>query len=130
MPTRPDHEVRPRAGLLLTALALLVAGASLQAEPVTLQTNQPIEHADRLLRGQGWQPDGDPQVDSFDRELSGNGLGSLRSCSGTGAGFCRYDYRRGSEQLQVITVPSRDGDGQVHHWQQEGRLSAPTSGTP
>ena len=130
MPTRPEHQAPARAGLLPAAIALVLAGAALQAEPVTLQTQQPIESADRLLRSQGWQPNGDPQLDSFDRELSGNGLASLRSCSGTGVGFCRYDYRRGSEQLEVITVPSSDGDGLVHHWQQDGSSSAAPNGSP
>ena len=130
MPTSPEPQARARAGLLLTALALVVAGARLQAEPVGLQANQPIENADRLLRSQGWQADGDPQLESFDRELSGNGLSSLRSCSGTGAGFCRYEYRRGREQLEVITVPSRDGDGLVHHWQLATPGSSPATGKP
>ena len=130
MQSRPERQATIRAGMLFTALTLLVAGAALQAEPVTLQTSQPIETADRLLRSQGWKPDGAPDLDSFDRELSGNGLSSLRSCSGTGAGFCRYDYQRGSERLEVITVPSRDGDGLVHHWQLHGLKPDPPAGRP
>ena len=118
MPSRPERVVGARRGMAGIALAVMVAwAANLQAKPLPLQSRQPIESADRLLRSQGWRPDGEPQIESFDRELSGNGLSSLRSCAGTGAGFCRYDYRRGSAQLQVITVPSRDGDGLVHHWQ-------------
>lgn len=121
MPSRPNRQAALRAGLLLVAASmLLVARADLQAEPVGLQAHQAIETADSLLRSQGWMPDGDPAVDSFDRELSGNSLSSLRSCSGTGAGFCRYDYQRGRNHLEVITVPNRDGDGIVHHWQLAG----------
>jgi len=130
MQSRPERQAIIRAGLLVTALTLLVPDAALQAEPVMLQTSQPIEAADGLLRSQGWMPDGDPDLDSFDRELSGNGLSSLRSCSGTGAGFCRYDYRRGRDHLEVITVPSRDGDGLVHHWQLDGLQPAPPAGRP
>ena len=130
MQSRPERQPRTRAALLFTAVTLLIASAGLQAKPVTLQTNQPIETADGLLRSQGWKPDGDPDLDSFDRELSGNGLSSLRSCSGTGAGFCRYDYQRGNEHLEVITVPSRDGDGLVHHWQLHGLQPGPPASTP
>lgn len=105
---------------LVTALGLVVAGAALEAGQLPLKAHQPIATTDRLLRRQGWLPDGDPDAESFDRELSGNDLRSLRSCSGTGAGFCRYDYRRGGDHLEVITVPSRDGDGLVHHWRLHG----------
>ena len=109
--------------LPLSGVTLLILNRNLLAAPVVLQASQPIESADSLLRSQGWQPDGDPDIDTFERELSGNSLSSLRSCSGTGAGFCRYDYRRGREQLQIITIPSRDGDGLVQHWQQEEQPS-------
>ena len=120
-----------QAALLLTTLVALAGRFSLAAPPAPepqLNLHQPIEQADQRLRAQGWQPAGDPALESLDRELSGNSLTSLRSCSGTGAGFCRYDYRYGSHQLQVITVPSSDGDGLVHHWQL--RSAAPAAPGP
>ena len=119
----PDHQPAVGALLLFTAVTMLLGGAGLKSDPALLKTGQQIESADALLRSQGWTADGAPYLDSFDRELSGNGLSSLRSCSGTGAGYCRYDYRRGREHLEVITVPSRDGDGLVHHWRLD-RLEA------
>jgi hypothetical protein len=85
-------------------------------EPPLLNKLEPIEAADARLRRQGWQPISEPPAESFDRELSGNSLSSLRACSGTGAGYCRYDYRRQGQRLEVITVPNRDGDGQVVRW--------------
>ena len=126
-----QHPLRPSLllALLFGCLAALDSNLGIADPPADLprlSPRQPIERADQHLRDQGWQPDGDPNLDSFDRELSGNGLASLRSCSGTGAGFCRYDYRRGRQQLEVITVPSADGDGLVHHWQ----LRDAASGTP
>ncbi|MEY2644144.1 MAG: hypothetical protein RLZZ611_793 [Cyanobacteriota bacterium] len=117
--------------LLLPGLVALAGRFSLAAPPAPapqISLRQPIEQADQRLRAQGWQPDGDPALESLDRELSGNSLTALRSCSGTGAGFCRYDYRRGSQQLEVITVPSADGDGLVHHWQL--RSAAPAAPGP
>jgi hypothetical protein len=96
-------------------VALALAGPSPTGARL-LQLREPIEAADARLRRQGWQPELDPPAESFDRELSGNALSSLRACSGTGLGYCRYDYRRGSERLQVITVPDSNGDGQVVRW--------------
>lgn len=113
---RPIRWVALLAGAMLSALGLIAA-----AGPLPLAANQRIERVDVQLRRQGWQPHGDPLVESLDRELAGSDLSSLRSCSGTGAGFCRYDYRRGWQHLQVITVPGRDGDGLVHHWLLEDR---------
>jgi hypothetical protein len=96
-------------------VALASAGPSPNGARL-LQLREPIEAADARLRRQGWQPELEPPAESFDRELSGNELGSLRACSGTGLGYCRYDYRRGSNRLQVITVPDSNGDGQVVRW--------------
>jgi hypothetical protein len=111
----------PRCRLLAIAaaggLSALLASSGQAQPPATLLTvREPIETADQRLQQQGWQPISTPPAESFDRELSGNGLISLRACSGTGMGYCRYDYRRGGEQLEVITVPSNDGDGQVVRW--------------
>jgi hypothetical protein len=119
---RQRHPLETTA--LLGALLVLLLGAGLSrlasglprgAAP-QLTSREPIEQADRQLRRAGWQADGDPLIDNFDRELSGNELSSLRSCSGTGVGFCRYLYRRGSEHLELITVPSSEGSGRLHHW--------------
>ena len=115
---------RPLRTMLLVLACLAALGGSqgradAPAATLAIRARQPIEQADQTLQAQGWRPDGDPALETYDRELSGNGLASLRGCSGTGAGFCRYDYRRGRERLQVITVPSQDGDGLVHQWQLE-----------
>ena len=97
-------------GVLLALTAPIPNGGQL------LRVREPIEAADARLRRLGWQPEQDPPAESFDRELSGNALSSLRACSGTGLGYCRYDYRRGRDRLQVITVPDSNGDGQVVRW--------------
>jgi hypothetical protein len=131
-PTPPPRRRQPSrlaaGGFLILLISSAGSGLSLgqlrhPAPAVSLQ--EPIERLDQRLRQQGWRPDGDPALDSLDRELAGNDLTSLRSCSGTGAGFCRYDYRRGHQQLSVITVPNRNGDGVVHHWQLNGHQAQP-----
>ena len=92
--------------------------------PIPLQAQQPIQAADARLREQGWRPDPAQRLSAFERELAGNALPSLAACSGTGPGFCRYDYRRGPQRLLVITVPGPQarggaGDGRVLRWQLE-----------
>ena len=105
----------PRCRPLAIAAAIVGIAAAGWLPSLLASSGQAQPPATRLQQ-QGWQPISTPPAESFDRELSGNGLISLRACSGTGMGYCRYDYRRGQEQLEVITVPSSDGDGQVVRW--------------
>ena len=107
--------------LLLTALAIPMRGV--QPQVLQLKPNQPILSADAQLKAQGWEPAGDPALQEFERDLAGNRLLSLSGCSGTGAGFCRYDYRRGNQWLEVITVAGPDGHGLVQRWNEAPRLS-------
>lgn len=129
---RPMHVLQRLSPAVLAASLLpwlvMLAGtprsapapAQAPAPAPSLRNREPIQQVDHLLRRAGWQPDGERQLDSLDRELSGNDLTSLRSCSGTGMGFCRYAYRRGRERLDVITIPNHNGDGLVHHWDLNG----------
>ena len=111
--------VRP-LGPLITLLTLTALPPGLRpapAEPaLPLSRDQPIETADARLRSAGWQPAGEPGLQPFERQLAGNDLSSLSGCSGTGAGFCRYDYRRGKRQLAVVTSAGSDGRGRVLRW--------------
>ena len=45
----------------------------------------------------------------MDQERAGVPLTSLSACSGTGEGFCRFDYRRNGRQLSVVTIPTLVG---------------------
>jgi hypothetical protein len=78
--------------------------------------NEPITAVDARFLATGWAPQPEQEPLPFERTLSGNNLASLSACSGTGMGFCRYDYRRGNEQLAVVTVPGARGHGVVHSW--------------
>jgi hypothetical protein len=106
--------------LLLAAIALPMR--RVQPQVPLLKPNQPILSADAQLKAQGWSPAGDPHLQAFERDLAGNRLTSLSGCSGTGAGFCRYDYRRGGRQLEVITVAGPQGSGLVLRWSESPSL--------
>lgn len=97
------------AGLL--GAALLTGSAPAGPSPPELagllQVGWPVLAADSHLRRLGWSPAPVRQPDALDRQLAGNSLASLSDCSGTGLGFCRYDYRRAAVNLSVITLPAQ-----------------------
>jgi hypothetical protein len=112
-----------RFWLLTVAAATVIAltqvvrsGGGAQAEPSVVVPREPISQANARLLAEGWIPKPDREPLPFERERAGNNLPSLSACSGTGMGFCRYDYRRGHEQLAVVTTPGAAGDGVVHSW--------------
>jgi len=76
-----------------------------------LRVGEAMLAGDQRLRKLGWSPAGVASADGLDRELSGSPLDSLSGCSGTGLGYCRFDYRRGQARLAVITVPAATGRG-------------------
>jgi len=90
-------------------LAVLVFGGFPSASRadsfrVTLQSGQSIVQANAALTASGWKPAPDRAVLEFEKTLSKTDLEALASCSGTGLGFCRYDYARGGQRLFVVTV--------------------------
>lgn len=104
---------------LAAGLAIVGEAALGVAQPRLLRVGQSILEADRQLQRQGWRASPDGRPDGLDRERAGNGLASLSACSGSGFGFCRYDYRRGASTLSVITVPGAPGEtpvGKVLRW--------------
>jgi hypothetical protein len=81
-----------------------------------LAANEPITQVDARLLATGWLPQPEQEPLPLERKLAGNNLDSLSACSGTGEGFCRYDYQQGRQRLSVVTVPGSRGDGVVHSW--------------
>ena len=71
---------------------------------VTLQSGQSILRANATLTASGWKPAPERAVLDFEKSLSRTDLKALASCSGTGPGFCRYDYARDGQRLFVVTV--------------------------
>ena len=107
-----------RSLLPLSLLSFL--GTVAQAAPVPeLIARQSIVEADRSLVAAGWRPSPQQKPSAADRAWSKVSLESLSSCSGTGAGFCRFDYVRDAQRLSVVTVPSSPGQpsvGRVERW--------------
>ena len=116
------------AAALFTAEAVLpkqadaapahTAAKTLKHEP-KLSARQTILEANRHLIANGWRPAPEKTPTPEERRLSSVALESLSSCSGTGVGFCRFDYRRDLQRLSVVTVPSEPGRpsvGRVDRW--------------
>ena len=107
--------------LLLILVSPLCAGvAAATPEPApALEARQTILEANRSLMKKGWQPA--PKQSPFpeERRWSAVPLSSLSTCSGTGVGFCRFDYQKNHQRLSVVTVPSHPGQpsvGRVSRW--------------
>ena len=84
-----------------------------------LSARQTILEANRLLIADGWRPAPEKTPTPEERRLSSVALESLSTCSGTGVGYCRFDYRRDLQWLSVVTVPSDPGRpsvGRVDRW--------------
>ena len=84
-----------------------------------LSARQTILEANRHLIADGWRPAPEKTPTPEERRLSSVALESLSTCSGTGVGYCRFDYRRDLQWLSVVTVPSDPGRpsvGRVDRW--------------
>ena len=84
-----------------------------------LSARQTILEANRHLIANGWRPAPEKTPTPEEWRLASVALESLSACSGTGFGFCRFDYRRDLQRLSVVTVPSEPGRpsvGRVDRW--------------
>ena len=108
--------------LALCVLPFLSGGVvfadSMSTSTVQLQIGQSIRAADASLLASGWLPKPDATVEGLEPDRSQPALPALSACSGTGVGFCRYDYARDRQRLSVVTVPSFSSDvsGLVQRW--------------
>lgn len=119
-----SHGLEAMKGLRLALCVLpflsggVVYADSISSSMIQLQVGQPIRAADASLLASGWLPKPDPAIEGPEQDSSGPRLPALSSCSGTGIGFCRYDYARDRQRLSVVTVPSPSSDvsGLVQRW--------------
>jgi len=106
-------------GRTLTVLVLSLGTAALASPDGVLQADQTILEAHQHLVAAGWQPAPTQTPSERERAWAAVTLRSLSSCSGSGAGFCRFDYQRQHQRLSVVTVPSKPGQasiGRVNRW--------------
>ena len=115
-------EVMKGLRLALCVLPFLSGGVvfadSMSSSMIQLQVGQSIRAADASLLASGWLPQPDQSMEGLEQDSSEPALPALSSCSGTGVGFCRYDYARDRQRLSVVTVPSPSPDlsGLVQRW--------------
>ena len=107
--------------VISTIMGLLFYGSFACSQPAipSLVVGLTIEQANRMLEEQGWEPDPEHSHHPSSMSRSGGELMSLSSCSGTGVGYCRYDYQRGKQHLSIVTIPSQPGTpsgGLVERW--------------
>ena len=106
--------------IVVSATFLLFNGAMVHAMPqLQLNKRQTILEANRHLLADGWRPAPQQTPSPQDRALASVSLASLSACSGSGVGFCRYDYVRDQQKLSVVTVPTDPGRpsvGRVERW--------------
>ena len=119
-----SHGLEAMKGLrfALCVLPFLSVGVvfadSMSSTTVQLQVGQSIRAADASLLASGWLPQPDQSIEGPRRDPSGSALPALSACSGTGVGFCRYDYAKDRQRLSVVTVPAASSDlsGLVQRW--------------
>ena len=104
----------------LCTVLLGLCSAQVHAAPQPqLSQRQTILEADRHLLADGWRPSPQQNPSDAEREWAAVTLNSLTACSGTGVGYCRFDYKRDDQRLSVVTVPSKPGQasvGRVERW--------------
>lgn len=78
--------------------------------PVPNIYGRDINSARKLLVNYGWQPSegAADSNDSTTERLNDEGIHEVSSCSGTGFGFCSFDYQREGEILLFVTTMGDD----------------------
>ncbi|WP_413440686.1 hypothetical protein [Synechococcus sp. MIT S1220] len=106
--------------IAVSAALLSLNSAMVHALPrPQLNQRQTILEANRYLIADGWRPAPQQTPSPQERAIASVSLASLSACSGSGVGFCRYDYVREQQTLSVVTVPSDPGKpsvGRVERW--------------
>ncbi|MEE4451562.1 hypothetical protein [Novosphingobium resinovorum] len=102
----PIADIRRSArGLVLGKLA---AEEQTCGGAVPAINDMPITRARKALIAAGWTPVNhggpDDRIDEREQALAQLGVTEVDSCSGTGFGYCRFDYRKGKATLGVTTV--------------------------
>lgn len=117
-----DIVPRPVADIRLAGTGLAVVELAAQEQTcggvVPRIDSMPITKARAALIGAGWKPVDhgaiDQRTDPREQTLVKMGVVEVDSCSGTGFGYCGFDYRRPGAALSVTTV-GESGDPVVSY---------------
>jgi hypothetical protein len=106
-PTAPIGELRQEGGVL--KLAELSAGRTFCSGTVAVPTiyGESIRDARAILMAKGWKPrppDRGLSPDDFGAGLIAQGIDEVQTCSGTGVGYCGFDYSGPGGVLSVTTI--------------------------
>ena len=91
---------------------LCLAGLSVSAFSADVTKGEKLSHARKALLAKGWEPRETFGVDADGArwsqfadagDLYRAGMVEVESCSGTGANYCTFNYRRKSECLSLQT---------------------------
>jgi hypothetical protein len=102
----PIADIRRSAqGLVIGKLAAEEQTCGGSVPPIN---DMPITRARKELIAAGWSPVNhgtpDDRIDEREQTLAQLGVTEVDSCSGTGFGYCSFDYRKGKAKLGVTTV--------------------------
>lgn len=109
-------------GSLISAIALLPTIGLAQEVPTTLRQEIPYSQARQILIDAGWQavllsPNRE-QYAPLDYLIGELGYGEVVDCSGTGMGFCRFEFVDATGRiLVVVTVNNQRGqEPTLYRW--------------
>jgi hypothetical protein len=103
-----------------------VAQAILQLPQIPeLEKGMSYDEARQMIINAGWQP----ILTTTDNPLDGTanwrkrGYNEVTACSGTGMGFCRFEFAAGNRKLAIVTAGR---DSTLHHWSEESTSATST----
>jgi hypothetical protein len=110
------------AGTLVGAIAMLPAIGLAQEVPTALKQEMPYSQARQILTDAGWQavllsPNRE-QYAPLDYLIGELGYSEVVDCSGTGMGFCRFEFATADgRKLAVVTVNNQRGQEPIlYRW--------------
>jgi hypothetical protein len=112
------------AGSLMGAIALLPGTSFAQQVPTTLRQGMPYGEARQILIDAGWQaaiqsPMGRPQYAPLNYIIGDLGYHEVVDCSGTGMGFCWFEFVDAYGRTIKVTTTNNQPDwgGPIlHRW--------------
>jgi hypothetical protein len=95
-----------------------------QEVPTTLRQEMPYAEARQILLDAGWQANllspNRPRYSSAENYLIDElGYHEVAACSGTGLGFCRFEFTTADNQTLVVVTVNNDSEPTLYRWSLE-----------